>query len=187
MSCLSRSQTGCYLASGDRGPDHHALYVWSVGGRKPVLRLLNPHGTHGVDVVAFTANDRWLVSVGGAANHQSVCVWDWTNAPETPVSCTALAHNKLFSYIAVHPRDENQFLVSSKTTATFFLLDTNTSELRSHNPGSVEKEFGKSVGHLTQSVYLRTGNQVLSATNRGNLVAWQPGQGDAAAAAGSYR
>ena len=36
-----------------------------------------------------------------------------------------------------------------------YSLDPATSQLLSHNPGSVEKEFGKSCGHLTQSIYLR--------------------------------
>ena len=62
---------------------------------------------------------------------------------------------KLFSSISCHPAISTQFLVSSKTTVTFFSLDPATSQLLSHNPGSVEKEFGKSCGHLTQSIYLR--------------------------------
>ena len=72
----------------------------------------------------------------------------------------------------MHPVNPDQFLVSSKTTVTFFSFDQASSELSSHNPGSIEKEFGKSCGHLTQSVYMRNSRQVLSATTRGNLVVW---------------
>ena len=79
---------------------------------------------------------------------------------------------KVYSFVGAHPTLPDQFLVSSKTTVTFFSFDPNTSELGSHNPGSIEKEFGKSCGHLTQSVYLRNTRQVLSATTRGNLVVW---------------
>ena len=79
---------------------------------------------------------------------------------------------KVYSFVGVHPANPDQFLVSSKTTVTFFSYDQSSSELCSHNPGSIEKEFGKSCGHLTQSVYLRNTRQVLSATTRGNLVVW---------------
>ena len=75
--------------------------------------------------------------------------------PESPVSCVPMKAGKLFSSIACDPVTPTQFLVSSKTTVTFFSLDPATSQLLSHNPGSVEKEFGKSCGHLTQSIYLR--------------------------------
>ena len=76
--------------------------------------------------------------------------------PESPVCCVPMKAGKVFSSISVHPLVPAQFLVSSKTTATFFSLDQDTCQLASHNPGSVEKEFGKSCGHLTHSVFLRS-------------------------------
>ena len=144
--------------------------------------MTNPHGSYGVENVQFSADDKWLVSVGGSSSNQSVCVWDWKNSPgkyfilskhhlvnpdliyllESPVSSVPMKTGKLFSTICCHPTIATQFLVSSKTTITFFNLDTSTSQLLSHNPGSVEKEFGKSCGHLTYSVYLRYHHHCLS-------------------------
>ena len=90
----------------------------------------------------------------------SLSVWDWKNSPESPLSSVSLKSGKLFSSISVHPTIPAQFLVSSKTTLTFFSLDSSSSQLSSHNPGSVEKEFGKSCGHLTQSIFLRWKNNI---------------------------
>ena len=134
--------------------------------------LSSPHVSGGVSCLQFSAEDKWLISVGGC--HQSLCVWDWKDSPESPVACVPLKAGKVFSVVACHPTNMNQFLVSSKTTVTFFSLDPATSELLSHNPGSVEKEFGKSCGQLTHSVFLRHSRQVFSATTRGNIVVWLP-------------
>ena len=171
---LARSNSGSYLGSGDTGAEQHSVLVWSVLSRRPVLRLASPHVSGGVLGLQFSAEDRWLITVGGSTSHQSLCVWDWKDSPESPVSCLPLKSGKVFSVIACHPSNPNQFLVSSKTTVTFFCLDPVTSELQSHNPGSVEKEFGKSCGQLTQSVFLRNSRQVFSATTRGNIVVWLP-------------
>ena len=81
ISCLARSHSGSYLASGDIGADQHSAMVWSVISKRPVLRMTNPHGAHGVENVQFTCDDKWLVTVGGSHSHQSVCVWDWKNSP----------------------------------------------------------------------------------------------------------
>ena len=166
VSCLTRSPSGSYVGSGDSGPEQHSVFVWSVISRRPVLRMTNPHLTGGVAALQFSADDKWLITVGGSTSHQSLSLWDWKESPESPVASVPLRAGKVFSVIACHPANTNQFLVSSKTTVTFFSLDPATSELLSHNPGSVEKEFGKSCGHLTQSVYLRNSRQVFSATTR---------------------
>ena len=81
ISCLARSHSGSYLASGDTGPDQHSVLVWSVISKRPVLRMTSPHGAHGVESVQFTCDDKWLVTVGGSHSNQSVCVWDWKNSP----------------------------------------------------------------------------------------------------------
>ena len=175
VNCLARSHNGSYLASGCVGPDQHAVFVWSVISGKPVVRLASPHGSHGVEAVAWVAADRWLVTVGGAGAGQTAKLWDWRDGPESPLASTPLRAGKVHTQVSVHPCKPEQFLVSSKTALTFLTFDTVTSELASHNPGSVEKEFGKSCGHLTQSVFLRGSRQVLSGTTRGNLVVWLAG------------
>ena len=81
ISCLARSHSGSYLASGDTGSDPHSVLVWSVISKRPVLRMTSPHGAHGVESVQFTCDDKWLGSVGGSHSNQSVCVWDWKNSP----------------------------------------------------------------------------------------------------------
>ena len=172
MSCLSRSPSGSYIGSGDSGPEQHSVFVWSVISRRPVLRMTSPHMAGGVAALQFTADDKWLITVGGSTSHQSLSLWDWKESPESPVASIPLRAGKVFSVIACHPVNANQFLVSSKTTVNFFSLDPATSELLSHNPGSVEKEFGKSCGQLTHSVFLRNSRQVFSATTRGNIVVW---------------
>ena len=174
VTCLAKSHNGAYLASGDSGVETSSVFVWSVTSRKPVVRLSNPHGAPGVEAVEFTAADRWLVTVGGSSSHQSVCLWDWKDGPEGPLACVPMKPGKVWAQVASHPTLPNQFLVGSKTSVTFFQFEQSSGELASHCHGSVEKEFGKSCGHITQSVYLRHSRQVLSATTRGNLVVWLP-------------
>ena len=95
VTCLAKSNNGTYLASGDVGPDQHSVFVWSVISKKPVLKMTNPHGSHGVEALQFTAADRWLVTVGGSSSHQSVCLWDWKNSPESPISCVPMKAGKV--------------------------------------------------------------------------------------------
>ena len=83
------------MPTGDVGPDQHSIFVWSVISKKPVLKMSNPHGSHGVEALQFTAADKWLVTVGGSSSHQSVCLWDWKNSPESPVSCVQMKAGKV--------------------------------------------------------------------------------------------
>ena len=48
--------------------------------------MTNPHGSHGVECVQFTGDDKWLVSLGGPASAQTVAVWDWKNSPGYAIS-----------------------------------------------------------------------------------------------------
>jgi hypothetical protein len=55
----------------------------------------------------------------------------------------------------VHPTLADLFLVTSKTTATFFSYSKRRGELAVNCPGSIDKEFGRSSGHITQALFLR--------------------------------
>jgi hypothetical protein len=57
--------------------------------------------------------------------------------------------------ISVHPTLSHLFMATSKTTASFFSYSARRGELLATCPGSVDKEFGKSSGHLTQALFLR--------------------------------
>ena len=50
------------------GPEQHTVFVWSVLSRRPVLKMTNPHGVHGVECVQFTGDDKLLVSEIGRAH-----------------------------------------------------------------------------------------------------------------------
>ena len=74
VTCLGRSHSGSYIVSGDTGADHHAVFVWSVLSRRPVLKMINPHSAPGVECVQFTSDDKYLitVSVSAPSSQQSV-------------------------------------------------------------------------------------------------------------------
>ncbi len=57
--------------------------------------------------------------------------------------------------VSVHPTLSHLFMATSKTTASFFSYSARRGELLAASPGSVDKEFGKSSGHLTQALFLR--------------------------------
>ena len=57
--------------------------------------------------------------------------------------------------LSVHPTQSDLFLVTSKTTATFFNYSSRRGELLATCPGSIDKEFGRSSGHVTQALFLR--------------------------------
>ena len=80
-----------------------------------------------------------------------MCLWDWKDSPEGPLSCVPMRQGKVgilllllllvqvYSQVAVHPVHPDQFLVSSKASLTFFTFDQSSSQLHSYCPGSVEK------------------------------------------------
>ena len=154
--------------SGCKGKVTHSIVVWDIEGEKMVQRISNPHGStdrnqgvqgeQGVDQIRFTSNTQLIISIGGIFSQQTVCIWDWRNEPECPLSCVSTPSGKMFSCLNVHPLQSNRFLLSNKTSCIFFMYDETRGELLQHNPGSVEKEFGKSSGHLVQTLFIRKEN-----------------------------
>ena len=57
--------------------------------------------------------------------------------------------------LSVHPTQSDLFLVTSKTTATFYNYSSRRGEQLATCPGSIDKEFGRSSGHVTQALFLR--------------------------------
>ena len=100
-------------------------------------------------------DDKLIYSLGGAPPDQTICVWDWKSAPESPLCRMQLKSAKIYNRVVAHPTEANLFLVSSKTTVLFFYYDEDRGELLQTNPGSVDKEFGRSSGHLTQTIFIR--------------------------------
>ncbi len=49
---------------------------------------------------AFTCEGEVLVSLGGSLTHQSVCVWDWRGAPDSPLASYPLKAGKLYTHLA---------------------------------------------------------------------------------------
>lgn len=159
ISCISQSLCGNLCVSGSKGELSHSIIVWNIIEEHMVQQILNPHklqeGLQGVDQIRFTSNSQYVISIGGVFLHQSVCIWDWKNEPDCPVSCVSLPSGKVYSCLNTHPLQQSRFLVSSKTTCIFFTFDETRGELLQHNPGSVEKEFGKSSGHLVHTLFIR--------------------------------
>jgi hypothetical protein len=57
-------------------------------------------GKQGVEGAAFTCEGEVLVSLGGSVTHQSVCVWDWRGAPDSPLASYPLKAGKLYTHLA---------------------------------------------------------------------------------------
>jgi hypothetical protein len=53
-----------------------------------------------VEGAAFTCEGEVLVSLGGSLTHQSVCVWDWRGAPDSPLASYPLKAGKLYTHLA---------------------------------------------------------------------------------------
>ena len=159
ISCTAKTQTGSYCISGDQGERPHLIIVWSVYDEQAIQTIRNPHdvktGRGGVDQVGMSADDKLLFSLGGVASDQSVCVWDWKDAPESPLAIMSLKSGKIYNHLTPHPCEASMFLVTSKTTCLFFNYDDTHGELLQCNPGSVDKEFGRSSGHLTTAIFIR--------------------------------
>ena len=159
VSCTGKSSCGRFCVSGDKGEHPHSLVVWSVEEECCLQKIPSPYGSQdgvqGVDQVQMSADARFVYSLGGASTHQTVCVWDWKSAPESPLASIAVRNGRLFSCLSVHPVEPTLFLVTSRTTATFFNYSEDKGELLQHNPGAVDKEFGRSAGHLMQAIFIR--------------------------------
>ena len=57
-------------------------------------------GRQGVEGAAFTCEETVLVSLGGSLTHQSVSVWDWRQAPDSPLASFPLKAGKLYTHLA---------------------------------------------------------------------------------------
>ena len=159
ITCTAKSRSGNLCVSGDKGDNPHLIIVWSVNDEQPLQKIRNPHdfkaGPRGVDQIDISSDDQLLFSLGGVASDQSVCIWDWKNAPESPLARLPLKSGKVYNHLSAHSKEPSLFLVTSKTTCLFFSYDDTHGELLQNNPGSVDKEFGRSSGHLTHTIFIR--------------------------------
>ncbi|KAK2902064.1 cilia- and flagella-associated protein 251 [Channa argus] len=191
ISSVCVSEDRRWIATADQGIKGTVI-IWDSYSGIPVHTFFDCHPHGGVIAMAFSGDTKHLATLG-AEEVQCVCIWDWTNETEKPLSFTEINPKHGFQkYILFNPNDSTQLLSSSASQVLFYsstqgslqycalqlkkFSDAVSSETDPavHTQPSVDpfQTVRMAGGFLTQSVFHWSEPQILTVSAAGNLVVW---------------
>ncbi|XP_035495213.1 cilia- and flagella-associated protein 251 isoform X2 [Scophthalmus maximus] len=177
ISCMCVSEDRRWVATADQGPKSLVI-IWDSYSGIPVHTMFNCHPKGGVIAMAYSRDAKHLVTLG-AEEVQCVCIWDWTNETEKPLSFTEINPEHGFQeYIIFNPNDHTQLLTSSERVVVYYSraqgsLQYVALKLKKFcRAATGESDAQSPVGFLSRSVFHWKEPQVLTATATGSLVIW---------------
>ncbi|XP_019863812.1 PREDICTED: WD repeat-containing protein 66-like, partial [Amphimedon queenslandica] len=116
---------------------------------------------------------RYLATIGCQVP-QVVSVWDWTNERETPVQSVALNPDYGIQTYITFSHNDSSLLASNSDDQVIFYKWTAKGLSVCTTPVS-DRDFNKSVGLLSQTVFLPDGSNhwALTGTSEGCAVVWE--------------
>ncbi|XP_064391567.1 cilia- and flagella-associated protein 251-like [Halichondria panicea] len=159
-----------WIVTADIGPNS-TLIVWDSYTGVPVCTLFDGLG-EGTTSVALSEDAKYLATLS-ADTPQVVCVWDWSSGCEGPLCTTSLSVDSgPQDHLVFHPSDNQQLVSNSEDSVVFYTWAGD--KMRATSTLVSDKDFNKSTGELTQSVFIPGTDRGITGTSEGCAVVWGP-------------
>lgn len=174
ISCTCVSEDRRWIATADRGTESMVI-IWDSFTTIPVQTIFEAH-PDGCAAIAMSPDAKYIATISYNLP-QTVSVWDWTNNGETPMCSATLDGNfGKQTYITFNPEDSSELVSNSESQVVFYSWNENTLEYVA--PPLTDKDFNRSVGQYSQSIFQLQSPRALTATSCGNIVVWEHAGGD---------
>lgn len=174
ISCTCVSEDRRWIATADRGTDSMVI-LWDSFTTIPVQTIFEAH-PDGCAAIAMSPDAKYIATISYNLP-QTVSVWDWTNNGETPMCSVTLDGDfGKQTYITFNAEDSSQLVSNSETQVVFY--SWNESGLEYVAPPLTDKDFNRSVGLYSQSIFQLQSPRALTATSCGNIVVWEHAGGE---------
>ncbi|XP_068749733.1 cilia- and flagella-associated protein 251-like [Montipora capricornis] len=174
ISCTCVSEDRRWIATADRGTESMVI-IWDSFTTIPVQTIFEAH-PDGCAAIAMSPDAKYIATISFNLP-QTVSVWDWTNNGETPMCSATLDGNfGKQTYITFNPEDSSELVSNSESQVVFYSWNENTLEYVA--PPLTDKDFNRSVGQYSQSIFQLQSPRALTATSCGNIVVWEHAGGD---------
>lgn len=174
ISCTCVSEDRRWIATADRGTESMVI-IWDSFTTIPVQTIFEAH-PDGCAAIAMSPDAKYIATISYNLP-QTVSVWDWTNNGETPICSATLDGNfGKQTYITFNPEDSSELVSNSESQVVFYSWNENTLEYVA--PPLTDKDFNRSVGQYSQSIFQLQSPRALTATSCGNIVVWEHAGGD---------
>ncbi|PFX32907.1 WD repeat-containing protein 66 [Stylophora pistillata] len=147
------------------------LYVDSI----PVQTIFEAH-PNGCAAIAMSPDAKYIATISSTLP-QTVSVWDWTVNGDMPMCSVVLGDDfGKQTYITFNPEDTTELVSNSESQVIFYQWNEKTLEFVA--PPLTDKDFNRSVGLYSQSIFQLQSPRALTATSCGNIVVWEHTGGD---------
>ncbi|KAK3746263.1 hypothetical protein QZH41_016512, partial [Actinostola sp. cb2023] len=169
IACTCASEDRRWIATADNGVNSMVI-VWDSFTGIPVQTIFDAHPS-GCIAIGMSPDAKYLTTISNTLP-QVVSVWDWTSNGETPLcSATLDGDFGMQTYILFNPDDTSQLVSNSTSQVLFYSLVDDKLEYVA--PELTDKDFNRSVGLYSQSVFQHKSTRALTATSCGNIVVWE--------------
>ncbi|XP_032233978.2 cilia- and flagella-associated protein 251 [Nematostella vectensis] len=169
ISCTCVSEDRRWIATADKGSNNMVI-VWDSFTGIPVQTMFDPH-PDGCAAIAMSPDAKYIATISNTLP-QTVLVWDWTVDGDTPMCSTTLDGDYgMQTFITFNADDTSQLVSNSTSQVVFYSLVEGSLEFVA--PPLTDKDFNRSVGQYSQSVFQDNCTRALTATSCGNIVVWE--------------
>eukprot|EP00111_Clytia_hemisphaerica_P022903 TCONS_00067430-protein len=166
-SCVSTDKR--WLATSDIGKNS-MIIVWDTNQSIPIKTLfdVDPVGTK---KLCFSNDAKYIVSLG-ADLPQVVNVWNWTLGDDEPLISLKLQPTlHLQNYITFSTNNVEDVVSNSPDQVIFYKWNLE-GEMSHVAPRLEDKDFNKTIGNYSQTIFQPNSSLALTATDYGNIVVW---------------
>ncbi|XP_020632367.1 WD repeat-containing protein 66-like [Orbicella faveolata] len=174
ITCTCVSEDRRWIATADSGKDSMVI-IWDSFTTIPVQTIFEAHPS-GCAAIAMSPDAKYIATISSTLP-QTVSVWDWTINGDMPMCSVVLDDNfGKQTYITFNPEDTNELVSNSESQVVFYYRNDTTLEYVA--PPLTDKDFNRSVGQYSQSIFQLQSPRALTATSCGNIVVWEHAGGD---------
>ncbi|XP_022808405.1 cilia- and flagella-associated protein 251-like [Stylophora pistillata] len=174
ISCTCVSEDRRWVATADCGKDSMVI-IWDSLTTIPVQTIFEAH-PNGCAAIAMSPDAKYIATISSTLP-QTVSVWDWTVNGDMPMCSVVLGDDfGKQTYITFNPEDTTELVSNSESQVIFYQWNEKTLEFVA--PPLTDKDFNRSVGLYSQSIFQLQSPRALTATSCGNIVVWEHTGGD---------
>lgn len=174
IACTCVSEDRRWVATADCGKDSMVI-IWDSFTTIPVQTIFEAH-PNGCAAIAMSPDAKYIATISSTLP-QTVSVWDWTVNGDMPMCSVVLGDDfGKQNYITFNPEDTSELVSNSESQVIFY--QWNEKALEFVAPPLTDKDFNRSVGLYSQSIFQLQSPRALTATSCGNIVVWEHTGGD---------
>ncbi|KAJ3190704.1 Cilia- and flagella-associated protein 251 [Irineochytrium annulatum] len=165
----SREQTPGGMSGGVGGSPSLTVGFQAINAM-PIKTLFEIHDGTGVVAAEFSADSRYLVTLGNEAE-QTLAIWDWTTDSDVPIASVKIEGEQQ-KCVKLNPEDPTEILTNGNLSVIFMIWDKETNVITQHVPRLSSKDFKHNPTSFTYSAFIPTTNQSVTTTGDGDVIIW---------------